>query len=76
MYWLDVIAIPKNDPIAFTFFRGYMSMPGGWLQTAFGWSSAYADLFYNIADAINKIGFGLIVYSIAVSSREAEGVTA
>lgn len=46
---------------------GYMCMPGGWLNTAFGWSSANVDLFYNIADAINKIGFGLVVYSIATS---------
>jgi hypothetical protein len=25
------------------------------------------DLFYNLADAINKIGFGLVVYSVAVA---------
>lgn len=48
---------------------GYMCMPGGWLNVAFGWESANVDLFYNIADAINKIGFGLVVYSIAVSSK-------
>jgi sensory rhodopsin len=47
---------------------GYMCMPGGWLNTGLGWSSANVDLFYNIADAINKIGFGLVVYSVAVSS--------
>jgi bacteriorhodopsin len=47
---------------------GYMCMPGGWLNTAFGWGSENVDLFYNIADAINKIGFGLVVYGIAVSS--------
>ena len=46
---------------------GYMCMPGGWLNTALGWSSANVDLFYNIADAINKIGFGLVVYSLATS---------
>jgi hypothetical protein len=46
---------------------GYMCMPGGWLNTALGWSSANVDLFYNIADAINKIGFGLVVYSIATA---------
>ena len=46
---------------------GYMCMPGGWLNTAFGWSSANVDLFYNIADAINKIGFGLVVYYIATT---------
>lgn len=46
---------------------GYMCMPGGWLNTGLGWSSANVDLFYNIADAINKIGFGLVVYGIATS---------
>lgn len=47
---------------------GYMCMPGGWLNSALGWSSANVDLFYNIADAINKIGFGLVVYNIAITS--------
>jgi bacteriorhodopsin len=45
---------------------GYMCMPGGWLNTGFGLEASSIDLFYNIADAINKIGFGLVVYSIAV----------
>ncbi len=49
---------------------GYMCMPGGWLNTAFGWGSQNVDLFYNIADAINKIGFGLVVYNIAISSSK------
>jgi sensory rhodopsin len=49
---------------------GYMCMPGGWLNTAFGWGSENVDLFYNIADAINKIGFGLVVYNIAITSSE------
>lgn len=48
---------------------GYMCMPGGWLNTGLGWESSNIDLFYNIADAINKIGFGLVVYGIAVSSQ-------
>lgn len=48
---------------------GYMCMPGGWLNTGLGWSSSNIDLFYNIADAINKIGFGLVVYGIAVGSK-------
>ncbi|MGB6034864.1 MAG: bacteriorhodopsin, partial [Cryomorphaceae bacterium] len=47
---------------------GYMCMPGGWLNIGFGWGSENVDLFYNIADAINKIGFGLVVYGIAISS--------
>jgi hypothetical protein len=42
-------------------------MPGGWLNTGLGWQSSSVDLFYNIADAVNKIGFGLVVYSIAKS---------
>lgn len=46
---------------------GYMCMPGGWLNVAFGWQPSSVDLFYNIADAINKIGFGLVVYSLATS---------
>lgn len=49
---------------------GYMCMPGGWLNTGLGWEPSNVDLFYNIADAINKIGFGLVVYSIAVGSRK------
>ncbi|MTI21323.1 rhodopsin [Fulvivirga sp. RKSG066] len=46
---------------------GYMCMPGGWLNTSLGWTSSNVDLFYNIADAINKIGFGLVIYSVAKS---------
>ena len=49
---------------------GYMCMPGGWLNTSLGWESSNVDLFYNIADAINKIGFGLVVYTIAVTSKK------
>jgi len=47
---------------------GYMCMDGGWLNSALGWGSDNVDLWYNIADAINKIGFGLVVYNIAVTS--------
>ncbi|MDZ4838644.1 MAG: bacteriorhodopsin-like [Bacteroidota bacterium] len=50
---------------------GYMCMAGGWLNTGLGWNPNNVNLFYNIADAINKIGFGLVVYSIAIS----EGTT-
>jgi sensory rhodopsin len=49
---------------------GYMCMPGGWLNISLGWESTNVDLFYNIADAINKIGFGLVIYSIAVSAKK------
>ncbi|MDA8956029.1 bacteriorhodopsin-like, partial [Flavobacteriales bacterium] len=35
-----------------------------------GWASENVDLWYNIADAINKIGFGLVVYNIAVTESK------
>lgn len=44
---------------------GYMTMPGNLLDGAFN-----LDVVYNIADAINKIGFGLVVYSVAVASSK------
>jgi hypothetical protein len=42
-----------------------MVLPGNLLAETF--NEAYIDLFYNIADAINKIGFGLVVYTVAVA---------
>jgi len=44
---------------------GYMVLPGNLLSEMFDPSSI--DLFYNMADAVNKIGFGLVIYSVAVS---------
>ena len=44
---------------------GYMAIPGGLLS---GMLSLEAmDLIYNIGDAVNKIGFGLVIYSLAAS---------
>ncbi len=54
---------------------GYMCMPGGWLNVGFGLDSSNVDLFYNIADAVNKIGFGLVVYSIAIADSNKESAT-
>lgn len=54
---------------------GYMVLPGNLLSGVFEVSSI--DLFYNIADAINKIGFGLVIYSVAISeSNKAKTVKA
>ena len=45
---------------------GYMTIEGsGWLSGVLASSSM--DIIYNIGDAINKIGFGLVIYSLAVS---------
>jgi bacteriorhodopsin len=54
---------------------GYiLGTPGGLFGTVLvdnpETASAYMDVVYNIGDAINKIGFGLVIYSLAVSSRE------
>ncbi|MEM7552362.1 MAG: bacteriorhodopsin-like [Bacteroidota bacterium] len=51
---------------------GYMAMPGGWLgpDGAGLLVPRDLDLIYNIGDAINKIGFGLVVYSIAMTESK------
>lgn len=47
---------------------GYMARPGGLLSGA----GLSLDLIYNIGDAINKIGFGLVVYMAAINSTKSE----
>lgn len=50
---------------------GYMAIPeSGWLAGAI--PATTLDLFYNIGDAINKIGFGLVIFSLAVSEGARE----
>lgn len=51
---------------------GYMCMEGNLLAST-GWN---LDLIYNIADAINKIGFGLVVYSAAMKATAKAKATA
>lgn len=46
---------------------GYMAGTPGWYDALNGLSM---DVIYNIGDAINKIGFGLVVYNLAVLSSE------
>lgn len=53
---------------------GYMFMPGGWLSSLGDPSNV--DLFYNIADAVNKIGFGLVVYNIAITDKKRQAAAA
>jgi bacteriorhodopsin len=46
---------------------GYMTIEGsGWLSGVL--SPTSMDIIYNIGDAVNKIGFGLVIYTLAVSS--------
>lgn len=48
---------------------GYMAGTPGWYDGLAG-LDLNMDVIYNIGDAINKIGFGLVVYGAAVASRD------
>ena len=47
---------------------GYMAGTPGWYDGLNGMFNM--DIIYNIGDAVNKIGFGLVVYNLAVQSTE------
>lgn len=47
---------------------GYMAGTTGWYDGLF--EGLNMDVIYNIGDAINKIGFGLVVYGAAVAARD------
>ncbi|NAY92970.1 bacteriorhodopsin [Muricauda sp. JGD-17] len=49
---------------------GYMAGTPGWYDGIF--SGLSMDVVYNIGDAINKIGFGLVVYNLAVTATSNE----
>ena len=46
---------------------GFMAGTPGWYEGIFG--GLLMDVIYNVGDAINKIGFGLVVYQLAVDSK-------
>ena len=46
---------------------GYMAGTEGWYSGIFG--GLPMDVVYNVGDAINKIGFGLVVYNLASQSE-------
>jgi len=46
---------------------GYMAGTPGWYSGIFG--GLDLNIIYNIGDAINKIGFGLVVYNLAVQTQ-------
>lgn len=48
---------------------GYMAIEtDGWLRNVIDVKNM--DLIYNIGDAVNKIGFGLVIYSLAIGSSK------
>ncbi|NER18738.1 bacteriorhodopsin-like [Spongiivirga citrea] len=52
---------------------GYMAGTPGWYD---GLNGLSMDVIYNIGDAINKIGFGLVVYNLAVTASSNNSQTA
>lgn len=52
---------------------GYMAGTPGWYEGIFGGLSL--DVVYNLGDAINKIGFGLVVYNLATIASDAKVVS-
>ncbi|MDA7557875.1 bacteriorhodopsin-like [Flavobacteriaceae bacterium] len=55
---------------------GWAIYPLGYMMGTEGWYNSFIpegsiDVAYNIADAINKIGFGLVIYSLAVKKQAA-----
>ena len=52
---------------------GYMAGTEGWYNPGGDTWSLSMDVIYNIGDAINKIGFGLVVYNLAVNANKSEG---
>ncbi|MBP4138673.1 bacteriorhodopsin-like [Flavobacterium geliluteum] len=54
---------------------GWAIYPLGYMMGTNGWYNGFIptgniDVVYNIADAINKIGFGLVIYSLAISAQK------
>ena len=47
---------------------GYMAGTPGWYGGLNGLLDM--DVIYNIGDAVNKIGFGLVIYNLAIQSSE------
>ena len=52
---------------------GYMAGTPGWYESIFG--GLDLNVVYNIGDAINKIGFGLVIYNLAVlATNKKDGI--
>lgn len=51
---------------------GYiLGTEGGFLGINFGVDAGFMEVIYNIGDAVNKIGFGLVIYALAISDKSA-----
>ncbi|MDP4710250.1 MAG: bacteriorhodopsin-like [Saprospiraceae bacterium] len=77
------LASGSNDPVlqkAFStlgwfIFAGWAIYPIGYMTIETGWLAGMIpgnamDIIYNIGDAVNKIGFGLVIYTLAISKTQ------
>lgn len=77
------LASGSNDPVlqkafgtlGWFIFAGWAIYPIGYMTIETGWLAGMIpgnamDIIYNIGDAVNKIGFGLVIYSLAVSKTQ------
>jgi hypothetical protein len=50
---------------------GYiLGTKGGLFGMELGIDPAFMDVVYNIGDAVNKIGFGLVIYALSQSDND------
>lgn len=50
---------------------GYiLGTPGGLFGVNFGVDASFMDVVYNLGDAVNKIGFGLVIFVLATKSSK------
>ena len=66
--------LKAHNTLAWFVLVGWAIYPLGYMLGTEGWYSGLQDIVsldmnvvYNIGDAVNKIGFGLVVYNLAVS---------
>jgi hypothetical protein len=50
---------------------GYiLGTPGGLFGITFSADTRVMDVVYNIGDAVNKIGFGLVIYALTQADKD------
>jgi uncharacterized membrane protein len=50
---------------------GYiLGTPGGLFGITFSTDTRVMDVIYNIGDAVNKIGFGLVIYALTQADKD------
>jgi len=70
--------LKANKTLTWFVFAGWAIYPlgyilgtkGGIFGIDFGVDAGFMDIVYNIGDAVNKIGFGLVIYALAISETK------